>query len=176
MLFRSEEAFEDLLARMRTDYIDLGMIHFVDEKAEFARIMEGEFLEYVKGLKEKGRIRHIGMSTHNPDVARLAAESGVVEMILFSVNPAFDMLPASEDLDEYFKEEYSEDIGGIAPERARLYQICEQQGVGITVMKGYEGGRLFRAETSPFGVALTPIQCLHYALTRPAVEIGRAHV
>ncbi len=168
-LKKVEEAFEDLLARMRTDYMDLGMIHFVDEKAEFARIMEGEFLEYVKGLKEKGRIRHIGMSTHNPDVARLAAESGVVEMILFSVNPAFDMLPASEDLDEYFKEEYSEDIGGIAPERARLYQICEQQGVGITVMKGYEGGRLFRAETSPFGVALTPIQCLHYALTRPAV-------
>lgn len=28
---------------------------------------------------------------------------------------------------------------------------------------------MFSAETSPFGVALTPIQCLHYALTRPAV-------
>ncbi len=163
------EAFGDLLERMRTDYMDLGMIHFVDEKAEFARIMGGEFLEYVRELKAKGKIRHIGMSTHNSDVARLAAESGIVEMILFSVNPAFDMLPASEDLDEYFKEELGEDIGGIAPERARLYQICEQQGVGITVMKGYEGGRLFRAETSPFGVALTPIQCLHYALTRPAV-------
>ena len=37
-LKKVEEAFEDLLARMRTDYIDLGMIHFVDEKAEFARI------------------------------------------------------------------------------------------------------------------------------------------
>ena len=36
-------------------------------------------------------------------------------------------------------------------------------------MKGYEGGRLFKAETSPFKVALTPVQCLHYALTRPAV-------
>ena len=36
-------------------------------------------------------------------------------------------------------------------------------------MKGYAGGRLFDAKTSPFGVALTPIQCLHYALTRPAV-------
>lgn len=168
-LDKVEIAFQDLLTRMRTDYIDLGMIHFVDETAEFARIMEGEFIEYVKSMKEKGTIRHIGMSTHNPDVARLAAESGVVEMILFSVNPAFDMLPASEDLDEYFKDEYAENIGGIAPERARLYQICEQRGVGITVMKGYEGGRLFKAETSPFKVALTPVQCLHYALTRPAV-------
>lgn len=168
-LKKAEEAFADLLTRMRTDYIDLGMIHFVDEKAEFSAIMEGAFLEYVQGLKEQGRIRHIGMSTHNPDVAKLAAQSGVVEMILFSVNPAFDMLPASEDIDEYFKEEYDERFGGITPERAQLYRICEQQGVGITVMKGYMGGRLFTAEASPFGVALSPVQCLHYALTRPAV-------
>ena len=41
-------AFEDLLERLGTGYIDLGMIHFVDEEAEFHRIMEGEFLAYVK--------------------------------------------------------------------------------------------------------------------------------
>lgn len=162
-------AFQDLLDRMRTDYIDLGMIHFVDEKAEFERIMDGEFIEYVRSLKEKGVIRHIGMSTHNPDVAKMAALSGEIEMLLFSVNPAFDLLPASEDLNEYFKETYAEQLRGIAPEREELYRICEREGVGITVMKGYAGGRLFQAETSPFVVALTPVQCLHYALTRPAV-------
>lgn len=168
-LGKVREAFQDLLDRLRTDYIDLGMIHFVDETAEFHRIMEGEFIAYVKDLKQKGTIRHIGMSTHNPDVAKLAAQSGLVEMILFSVNPAFDMLPASEDLNDYFKDEYAENLGGIAPERAELYRICEQNNVGITVMKGYAGGRLFSADASPFGVALTPVQCLHYALTRPAV-------
>ena len=162
-------AFRDLLDRMGTDYIDLGMIHFVDEKAEFERIMNGEFIEYVRSLKEKGVIRHIGMSTHNPDVAKMAALSGEIEMLLFSINPAFDLLPASEDLNEYFKETYAEQLSGIAPEREELYRICEREGVGITVMKGYAGGRLFQAETSPFGVALTPVQCLHYALTRPAV-------
>ena len=164
-----QEAFSDLLTRLQTDYIDLGMIHFVDEEAEFHRIMEGEFLAYVKEQKEKGVIRHIGMSTHNPKVGKLAALSGEIEMILFSVNPAFDLLPASEDMNTYFADTYEESLGGINPERAELYQICEQQGVGITVMKGYAGGRLFSAQTSPFGVALTPIQCLHYALTRPAV-------
>lgn len=162
-------AFEDLLIRMRTDYIDLGMIHYVDEKAEFERVMHGEFIEYVRGLKQSGTIRHIGLSTHNPDVARLAAEHGEIEMILFSVNPAFDMMPASEDLNVYFADTYDESLGGITPERAELYRICEQNGVGITVMKGYAGGRLFSADASPFGVALTPVQCLHYALTRPAV-------
>lgn len=164
-----EEAFRDLLERLQTDYIDLGMIHFVDEPGEFHRIMEGEFIDYVKGLKEAGRIRHIGLSTHNPAVANLAAQSGIVEMILFSVNPAFDMLPATENIDDYFAESYDESLGGIAPERAQLYRLCEQNQVGITVMKGYAGGRLFSAEASPFGVALTPVQCIHYALTRPAV-------
>ncbi|WP_287449220.1 aldo/keto reductase [Sellimonas sp.] len=169
-LDKVKTAFEDLLVRLQTDYIDLGMIHFVDEESEFYRIMEGEFLEYVKEQKEKGVILHIGMSTHNPKVAKLAALSGEIEMILFSINPAFDLLPASEELSDYFAETYEEHLNGINPERAELYQICEQQGVGITVMKGYAGGRLFSSQTSPFGVALTPVQCIHYALTRPGVS------
>lgn len=163
-------AFQDLLDRLETDYIDLGMIHFVDEPAELQKILSGEFLEYVRSLKAQGTIRHIGLSTHNPAVAKDAALSGEIEMLLFSVNPAFDLLPADEDLNKYFDEaSYKEELGGIAPEREELYRICEQQRVGINVMKGYAGGRLFQAETSPFGVALTPVQCLHYALTRPAV-------
>lgn len=168
-LAKVEEAFSDLLTRLGTDYIDLGMIHFVDEETEFHKIMEGEFLAYVKEKKKQGIIHHIGMSTHNPKVAKLAALSGVVEIILFSINPAFDLPPASEDLNTYFADSYAEDLNGIDPERAELYQVCEQRGIGITVMKGYAGGRLFSPQTSPFGVALTPVQCIHYALTRPGV-------
>lgn len=168
-LLRVKEAFEDLLTRLDTDYIDLGMIHFVDEAEEFSRVTDGEFMEYVRALKKEGTIRHIGMSTHNPDVARLVALHEEIEMILFSVNPAFDLLPASEDMNEYFADTYDEALQGIAPERSELYRLCERSGTGITVMKGYAGGRLFAAETSPFGVALTPVQCIHYALTRPAV-------
>lgn len=164
-----KSAFEDLLLRLDTDYIDLGMIHFVDEAAEFEQIMTGEYIEYVRSLKISGKIRHIGLSTHNPEVAKRAALNGEIEMLLFSINPAFDLLPATEDINQYFAEQYDEGLGGIAPEREELYRICEQLGIGITVMKGYAGGRLFDARTSPFGVALTPVQCLHYALTRPAV-------
>ena len=50
-----------------------------------------------------------------------------------------------------------------------LYRVCEENDVGITVMKGFAGGRLFDEKRSPFGVSLTPVQCIHYALTRPAV-------
>ena len=162
-------AFEDMLERFRTDYIDLGMIHYVDQAEDWNAIVSGEFLAYVQELKRQGRIRHIGMSTHNPEIARMAAESGIIDMMLFSVNPAFDMLPVNGDAEVYFGEDFSTAVDGISPERVALYQLCEQRDVGITVMKGYAGGRLFDAKRSPFGVALTPIQCLHYCLTRPAV-------
>ena len=61
------------------------------------------------------------------------------------------------------------DYSGIDPERAQLYRLCEEKNVGMTVMKGFFGGRLFDAKTSPFGTAFTPVQCIHYALTRPGV-------
>ena len=162
-------AFQDLLTRMETDYIDLGMIHYVDEEKDWNAIQGSDFLDYVFELKRTGAIRHIGLSTHNPLIAKKAAACGYVEMILFSINPAFDLLPPTEQIDDYFAEEFDASLGGIDPVRAELYRLCEQNDIGITVMKGYAGGRLFDAQRSPFGVALTPVQCLHYCLTRPAV-------
>ena len=162
-------AFEDLLTRLQTDYIDLGMIHYVDTPEDWETVVNGPFLQYVLEQKKKGVIRHIGMSTHNPAMARKAVESGIVEMILFSINPAFDLMPPTEDLNAYFAEQYDEHLGGMDPIRAELYKLCESRNIGITVMKGYAGGRLFDAARSPFGVALTPVQCIHYVLTRPAV-------
>ena len=163
-------AFNDLLERLGTTYIDLGMIHYVDSPEEFESIIRGDFYEYASTLKKDGAIRHIGLGTHNPAVAKKAAESGKIEMILFSINPAFDMLPANDNLDSYFAKETYGDVGGINPERSELYRICEENNIGITVMKGFAGGRLFDAKTSPFDTPLTPVQCIHYALTRPAVS------
>ena len=145
------------------------MIHYVDSEEEWESIQHSDYLDYIMELKKNGVIRHIGMSSHNPKVAAKAAESGYVEMILFSINPAFDMLPASEQIETMFADEFDADLRGIDADRARLYKLCEQHDVGITVMKGFAGGRLFDAKRSPFGVTLTPVQCIHYALTRPAV-------
>jgi predicted aldo/keto reductase-like oxidoreductase len=55
------------------------------------------------------------------------------------------------------------------PERAALYQLCEQKGVAITVMKTLGAGKLLSKEHTPFSKPLTVGQCIHYALTRPAV-------
>ena len=161
-------AFEDILKRMKTDYIDLGMIHYIDSEEDWNKSMNTDFIRYVHELHEAGVIRHIGLSTHNPRMAKRAVETGFVEMILFSINPAFDMHPATENLDDMFGQ-YEAGLSGIDRERAEFYQLCEQKEVGITVMKGFFGGRLFDEKTSPFGKAFTPSQLIHYALTRPGV-------
>lgn len=161
-------AFEDLLARIGGGYIDLGMIHYVDSVEDWNVCMNTEYIDYVRQLHSRGVIRHIGLSTHNPHIARMAAESGFIEVILFSINPAFDMKPGSENIENMFTG-YDEPMGGLHPDRAALYRVCQEQDVALTVMKGYFGGALFDEKRSPFGVAFTPAQCIHYALTRPAV-------
>lgn len=164
-------AFMDLLERMQLDYIDVGMIHYVDEKSDFERTMSKGIISYAQELKRQGRIRALGISTHNPDIALMAVQTGLIDVILLSINPAYDMLPASEDVDILFEDETfaNRTYEGIDPKREHLYQLCENRGVALTVMKGYAAGKLFSQAESPFGQALTPVQCLHYALTRPAV-------
>lgn len=163
-------AFEDLLSRLRTDHIDLGMIHYIDSMEDWNNAMNGEFIDYVHRLHDEGIIKHIGLSTHNPVIGKLAVKTGFIEMILFSINPAFDMRPATEELESMFDGYDNEQLSGIDPERARLYQMCEEENVGLTVMKGFFGGALLDKDRSPFGVAFTPVQLIHYALTRPGVS------
>ncbi len=162
-------AFEDFLTRFQTDYVDIGVINYVDEPRDLDEIMNGEFIRYVRRLKADGTIRTTGLSTHNPIVAKAVVESGEFDMIMFSLNPAFDMRPPNEDIMDLLDGHYDPALLNMDPARAELYRLCEAKGVGITVMKAYAGGRLFDASLSPFGVALTPVQCLHYALTCPAV-------
>lgn len=162
-------AFEDLLKRLQTDYIDLGMIHYIDSEEEWEQIQHSDYLNYVFELKEKGIIKHIGMSSHNPKVALKAANTDYIEMILFSINPAFDMLKAGDNIMDDMSGDLSCSVKGLDPLRVELYKTCKERNIGITVMKGFAGGRLFDEKRSPFGVALTPIHCIHYALSKPAV-------
>lgn len=164
-------AMEDMLSLLQTDYIDVGMIHYVDSMKDWQTIVEGPVLAYVKELKEKGIIRHIGLSSHNPEVALAAVKSGYIEVLMFSVNPCYDLQPASEEVEELWAEKnYKEHLVNMDPERQELYETCQRLGVGITVMKAFGGGDLLDEKLSPAGRALTAVQCIHYALTRPAVS------
>lgn len=162
--------FAEMLSLLQTDYIDIGMIHYVDAMDDWNRIVNDGVLQYAAELKQAGRIRHIGMSSHNPQVALAAVKSGFIEVLMFSVNPCYDLQPASEDVEELWAEKnYAAPLVNMDPERQELYETCQRLGAGITVMKAFGGGDLLDEKLSPAGKALTVYQCLHYALSRPAV-------
>lgn len=160
--------FETLLRCLRTDYIDFCMLFFVDSAADYSAAFESDILEYAQDLKRRGVIRAIGASSHNPVTARRIVESGVVDLLMFSINPAFDMMPPDSELEKMIGAP-GELMTGMNPVRAELYRLCEQRGVGITVMKSLGAGKLISPEHTPFCKPLTVAQCIHYALTRPAV-------
>lgn len=163
-------AFEDQLRRLQTDYLDIGMIHYIDDEKDFHRVFDGPIMQQALRWKREGKIRHIGMSSHNPRVALLAVESGLVDVLMFSINPCYDLQPSSENVEDLWADEnYERELHNIDPERERLYELCEQTGVGIDVMKVYGGGDLLSDANSPFEKAFTPVQCIEYALTRPGV-------
>ena len=173
-MHKVKAAFTDLLARLNTTYIDIGMIHYVDSMDDLAEVCEGGILDYARQLQQAGVIRHLGISSHNPLVARKAVEMGVFEVLMFSINAAYDLEKPETDI--YAQIAFADLTGehatatwSITPERQALYAACQQAGVGITVMKALGAGSLLSAERSPFGQAMSVAQCCHYCLTRPGV-------
>ena len=167
-----DEFIRDFLARFHTDYIDIGMIHFVDDLDDWHTIENQGILEYALQLKQKGIIRAIGLSSHVPNVALKAVQSGQIDVLMFSVNPLFDLLPEQTPIDDLFEQKTYEHgaSSGINPSRQELYETCARLGVGITVMKTLGAGLLLGADSSPFGQPMTVAQCEHYALTRPGAS------
>ena len=162
--------FEEIL-RIFGGHIEFGMLYFIDSEKDYRDIFDTGFADYAQQLKKQGDIAHIGFSSHSPEFAIKAIETGLPEMLMFSINPAFDMLPPEEYIIEaFFEKEFTSDsLVGMQPSRAELYKLCEQKDIGITVMKALGAGKLISKEHTPFHRPMTVPQCIHYALSRPAV-------
>ena len=144
------------LKELRTDYIDYGFIHCQDEASDWETYLKNGVYDYILSLKKAGVVRHVGLSSHTPAVIGRIMDDAEIDMLMFSVNPAYD----------YGQGEYA---NGTVDERAAVYRRCESEGVGISVMKPFSGGQLLDEKQSPFGQALTPYQCIRYCLDKPGV-------
>ena len=132
------------------------MVHYVDSLSDWQQIQDGDIMKYALELKKGGVIGSIGMSSHNPEAALAAVESGLVDVLMFSVNPCYDLQPGNENLELLWApESYAKPLLNMDPQRQRLYETCQRLGVGITVMKAFGGGDLLNGDISPAGKALT---------------------
>lgn len=169
----SEKFFHDLLRRLQTDYVDVLMVHCVDDPADLEKTFSPEgLLGMAQRLKQEGKARLLGMSGHSVPTALKAVQSGQIDVLMFPVNPATDVLPgdirfqAGWEPDTF--EKASQAPQAAIPSRHDLYHTCAALGIGVVGMKPYAAGRLFKPE-NPSSIVLTPVQCAAYALSQPAV-------
>lgn len=149
-------AFQEELHKWGTDYADIGLIHMIDSDSTYRRLVDTGIVDYAFQLKWEGIIRNIGFSSHAPAVSRKIISDYKFDAAMLDINAAYDFEPNANSM------KLSED-------RRALYQECESRGMAVTVMKTFAGGRLLKDDMSPFGRAMTPYQCIQYALDRPAV-------
>jgi len=162
--------------KLNTDYIDVLFLHNCDELDDLDEIMNGWMYAYALELKESGKAGFIGFSSHNTRVAMEAVKTGKIDVLMFPVNPLFNLLP-QDSADARMKgrtvQVLSEEEKAAYPTKQELYQLCDEMGVGIVAMKpfaagnilkGHEGGRLEGL------ISLTPVQAISYVLSFPQVS------
>lgn len=151
-----KRSVEDQLKSLKTDYIDYGFIHCLDEISDWNTYCENGLLDYIRQLQKSGAVRHLALSSHTPSVIQTVLDEAEIDLLMFSVNAAYDSGEGTYGF-------------GSRNERTEVYRRCEAEGIGISVMKPFSSGQLLDAAQSPFKKALSKAQCIQYALDRPGV-------
>ena len=118
-----EDFWNDLktsLSSLKTDYLDLSQFHNIS----FVPKEDDELFKAMLEAKEKGMVRHIGITTHKITFAHEAIESGLYETLQYP----FSYLSGEEEID--------------------LVEKCKDLDVGFIAMKAMGGGLITNSKAS----------------------------
>ena len=108
------------LKRLNTDYIDLYQLHNVHDIATLNKILDPEngLYKVFEKAQKAGKIRHIGITSHQIDAAKAEIKTGRFETMMFPFN--FITNEAAKE----------------------LLPLCREQDMGFIAMKPLAGGML----------------------------------
>jgi len=113
---------EESLKRLKTDYIDLYQLHQVAKTSDWQAIeAPGGAMEALLTARDKGMVRHIGVTSHSLEMAIKLVQTDLFSSIQFPFN---------------FIETAAKD---------RLHKIAREKGIGILAMKPFAGGMINNA-------------------------------
>ncbi len=156
-----EKHLRALLDLFNMDSAPVLNIHYVANLKIWKEISRKGIFSLAKRLKEQRLAETISVSTHEPEVIKLAAESGV-DSIMHQVSVANHMYPARDE----------------------ALRKCGKLGVGVVAMKPFAGGELlkagrkvriaayktgWKAMTIQVPEGATPTRLLSYTLGQPSV-------
>ncbi|HXQ20780.1 MAG TPA: aldo/keto reductase [Candidatus Acidoferrales bacterium] len=139
------EAVEGSLQRLQTDHVDLIHIHSCDR---VERLLAPNIHEAFDRLKEQGKVRFLGVSTHTPnleEVANTAIDSGRFDVMMLAYH------------------------FGMWPSFGHILEKAKAHDVGIVAMKTLKGAKHtnladFRKEADSYAQA-----AFRWVLSNPAV-------
>lgn len=155
--------FIDFLSRLRTDWVDILMLHFIDLESDYEKAFNGGILQLAQKFQSEGKARFIGMSSHDLDVSLKAVKSGQIDVLMYPINIANSAMP----------------------DREKLLNACITENVGLVAMKPFAGGTLLKGGAGVFtdtlstgwrsfnrtqSISATPIQCISYVLSQAGVS------
>ena len=124
-----QQALEDVdaaLRRLQVKVIDLYQVHFVNDSETLDQVLgPNGSLQGLKKAKEEGKINHIGITGHNPDVLLRAIENEDFETVQVPFNIIED-----------------------GPDERALLRTARKQEVGVICMKPLAGGVITEPELS----------------------------
>jgi len=119
----AEADIDKSLAALRTDYIDLFQLHQVSQESDYETLTgPNGAMESVIRAKEAGKIRHIGLTSHNLKMAVMLIQTELFSTIQFPFN-----FIEPDPLEE-------------------LHPLARQLNLGILAMKPFAGGAVENAE------------------------------
>jgi predicted aldo/keto reductase-like oxidoreductase len=147
---------EDIERSLRTldvDYIDLYQLHNVKDQGALEQVMGADgALAALKEAKEKGKIKHIGVTGHIKDTLLEILQTGEMETVQFPFNPV-------------------ETDGA-----QELFELAEKMDIGVIAMKPMAGGALTSAKLTlrfilehPVSVAIPGMDSLEQVEENAAV-------
>lgn len=131
------ESLEKSLHNLRTDYIDLFIMHAVATKKDLEQILApGGALEGALEAKKEGKIRHIGISMHGqPDVLIQALKAYPFDAVMTTIN-YYDHFNFPEIQEE-------------------LLPLAQEKGSAVILMKPVADGLLWRSAKDAFRYAFS---------------------
>ena len=160
---RCREGFDNVLEKLGRSHIEVANIHYASNFRVWEEIKKRRVLSLANELKQEGRAKAVGVSTHSVEVVNDAVNTGLVDVVTYQVNFANHGMPGRDE----------------------ALRRCEEAGVGVIAMKPFAGGLILQAgkhvkipgykrggKSSEFEVPLdvTPSKCLDYSLGQPGVS------
>lgn len=137
-------------------------IHYVENFDTWKEINQKGIVSLAHKLKTQGKAKAVELSTHEPEVIKLAVQSGIVDCVMHQVNVANHFYAS----------------------RNEALFLCKDQGVGVVAMKPLAGGELlkvgkkvkiasyktgWKSMTVNVPQNSNPLRLLNYTLCQPGV-------